>query len=140
MVLMASAMAALVSMDREVRWQSQILFDKLVSIADYTVKSGAVVREGPLRHPNWIDPALLGADYENGLKEKAGLDALEIFLEYGDGAGGDAAVSGFQFPVSDGSGGPGFGRSGGAGRGTCIYRLVVSGPGRDISRLLVCGR
>ena len=58
--------------------ETQQKFNKLVSIADYTVKSGAVLREDNIRYPNWIDGNLLTENYAASLKESAGLDALHI--------------------------------------------------------------
>ncbi|MEW6748079.1 MAG: hypothetical protein AB1295_00015 [Candidatus Micrarchaeota archaeon] len=89
--------------------ERQELFGKLVSVADYTVKSGAVVREGGLRYPNWIDGSLLTSGYAEGLRKEAGLEGLDISL----GEPGEGEV--------------------------CIYRLVVVGEDKAIERLFVCG-
>lgn len=88
----------------------QRTFNKLASIADYTVKSGAAVHEGDLRYPNWIDKSLLSDSYAESLREEAGLDELHIVL------GGPPEEPGL-----------------------CLYRLVVSGQEKAIERLFVCG-
>jgi hypothetical protein len=116
MVVLAGGTASVISRDAELRSANQVLFDKLVSIADYTVKSGAVMRNDSLRYPNWIDESLLSDDYSTELKEKAGLEELAIRL---DRAGSQD--------------------DGGRGHGMCIYRIVVAGPGKAIHRLVVCG-
>jgi hypothetical protein len=90
--------------------RAQQRFDKLVSVADYTVKSGAVVREGGLRYLNWVDEGLITEDYIEGLRQQAGLDSLYIRMEEPE----------VRYPV-------------------CIYRIVVSGQGKAIGRLFVCG-
>ncbi|HSB47618.1 MAG TPA: hypothetical protein VLD37_06405 [Candidatus Bilamarchaeum sp.] len=92
------------------RMHSQEVFDKLVSVADHTVKSGAAVKRGGVRHPNWIDETKLTQGYVLGLRETAGLSELYVSL--------DEPVS--DFPV-------------------CIYRLVVSGEEKALSKLYVCG-
>ncbi|MFH0737151.1 MAG: hypothetical protein V1827_00540 [Candidatus Micrarchaeota archaeon] len=92
------------------RMSAQEAYDKLVSIADYTVKSGAVVREGDIRYPNWIDENLLGDGYADALRDEAALADLYIGLAEPDG--------GYDF---------------------CIYRIVVSGEEKAIGRLFVCG-
>ena len=89
--------------------ERQQMFNKLVSIADYTVKSGAVMRAGSLRYPNWLDEGLLSGDYSESLKEEAGLEELYI---------------GMEEPPD---------------RSMCIYRLVVGGPDKTIKKLFVCG-
>ncbi len=93
----------------EERSQRQDILDKLVSIADYTVKSGAVVKDGSVRCPNWIEEGKLTASYVDDLRERAGLSELYISLE-----------------------GP-------EEHQTCIYRIVVTGGQKEISRLFVCG-
>jgi hypothetical protein len=94
----------------EDRMHRQEVFDKLVSIADYTVKSGAVRRVDDIRYPNWVDGALLTESYTEGLRQRASLDSLHISLHEPDQA--------YQ---------------------ACIYRLVVIGDDKAISRLHVCG-
>ncbi len=93
----------------------QQLFDRLVSVADYSAKIGLAMREGEVRHPNWLDLAKLTAGYSDSLREKAGLSSLYIGLEE---------------PPSDSSA-PGY--------PMCIYRLVVAGDGKEIRKLYVCG-
>jgi hypothetical protein len=85
-------------------------FDSLVTIADHTVRSGAAVRSGGLRHPNWIDAGLIDGDYVESLRERAGFDSLYISTSAPAGAPGQ-----------------------------CIYRIVVIGPEKKIGRLFVCG-
>lgn len=94
--------------ERESR--AQQLFDKLVSAADHTVKSGGVVGDGIARHPNWIDEAKLTPGYAEGLRSALSLSELHISLS-----------------------GPEEGHE------MCIYRLVVAGKEKRISRLHVCG-
>ncbi len=107
LALQASAMHAGAASDALSRQQ---LFDKLVSVADYTVESGAAVRDGGLRYPNWLDASRLTASYSAGLAEEAGLESLYIGEEK---PGGDYAI--------------------------CIYRLAVYGEEKEIGRLFVCG-
>lgn len=95
--------------ESEEAMHNQQSFDKLVSVADYTVKSGAAVRSNGIRYPNWIDEGALSEEYAVALKNKTGLESLDITM---DGPGGD---------------------------GTCIYRIVVSGQQKEIRRLFVCG-
>jgi len=102
----SSAMAE----DSRDRMSRQQTYDKLVSIADHTVKSGAVVREGDIRHPNWIDESLLGDGYAASLRDQASLADLYI--------GMDEPEAEYDF---------------------CIYRLVVAGEEKAIRRLFVCG-
>ena len=52
-------------------------FDRLVSVADYSVKSGLARHEGDVRYPNWIDGKIEAA-YVEDLREKAGFSELEI--------------------------------------------------------------
>lgn len=99
--------------DAALRMHRQVVFDKVVSVADYTVKSGAVVREGGVRHPNWLDDTLLSDAYVDGLRERAGLELLHISTGGGRGAG-----DGFAF---------------------CICRLVVIGEEKRVAKLTVCG-
>ncbi len=86
------------------------LFRSVSSAADYTVKSGAAVHDGGVRHPNWLDEGALGDGYAMRLRERLGLGSLYIGLEE---------------PETEYS--------------LCIYRLVVAGQGREIRRLFVCG-
>ena len=93
----------------EERSQEEEVFDKLVSIADYTVKAGAVMKDGSVRYPNWIDEERLTASYIEDLRERMGLSELYISTDGPDG---------YQ---------------------TCIYRIIVTGGEKRISRLFVCG-
>jgi len=98
------------------RMHRQQVFDKLVSIADYTVKQGAAVNENmgaiageEVRYPNWVDSGLITSQYSQGLKKRANLNGLSIQLTSpGDGS-------------------------------YCIYRIVVVGTGKDLDLLYVCG-
>jgi len=87
----------------------QQIFNKLVSIADYTVKSGAVRTSGDIKYPNWIDQTKLSDTYIGDLKSRAALSNLDISL----GSPSDFSV--------------------------CIYRLVVIGDDKQIARIFVCG-
>jgi len=91
------------------RMERQVVFDKLVSIADYTMKSGAVVRNGTVRYPNWLDEKLMDADYVEDLRQRAGLERLHI------STGGTAEAA------------------------FCLYRLAVVGDDRKPAKLFVCG-
>ena len=110
MVVFMLNVAMLSASSVEDRLQRQEGFDRLVSIADYTVKSGAVYRSDGVRHPNWLDESLLTEEYTEGLRQRASLDSLYISLHEPEHA----------YPA-------------------CIYRLVVTGDERAISRLHVCG-
>lgn len=94
----------------EERMRRQELFDKLVSISDYTVKSGAVRRSADIRYPNWLDESLLTSGYTEDLKRRASLGELYISLDEPDEA-----------------------------YGICIYRLAVTGDDKAIRKLHVCG-
>lgn len=91
-------------------FRDQQLFDKLVSAADHTVKSGGVVGDGAVRYPNWIDEGKLTPGYAEDLRAALSLSELHISLS-GPEEGHDA----------------------------CIYRIVVAGKEKRISRLHVCG-
>lgn len=112
MVLFLMAACAFLAKQAAERMERQQAFDRLVSVADYTVKSGAVVRNGSARHPNWIDGAKIDDAYVEDLRARSGLRELQVSVG-GDGAGGA------QF---------------------CIYRLAAVGGGRSIERIFVCGR
>ena len=92
--------------------RSQYLFDKLVSIADYTVKFGAVhkVAAANENRINWIDEAKLSPPYKDSLARKTNLSQLYISTS----------------PPADAF-------------DICIYRLVVVGTDKKITRLFVCG-
>jgi hypothetical protein len=92
------------------KFRDQEVFDKLVSVADHTVKIGAAVGKDKIRHPNWIVPEKLGDGYSESMRARAGLSALHVSLEEPDG---DYSI--------------------------CIYRLVVVGAEKSISKLFVCG-
>ena len=88
----------------------QQVFDKLVSIADYTVKSGAVVSGDHIKYPNWLDRRNFDVSYVENLRTRAELSALYISLE--------EPRTEFDF---------------------CIYRVVVIGTSKEIAKLFVCG-
>ena len=89
--------------------EQQDLFDKLVSIADYSVKTGLVKATDSIRYPNWIADEI-DQIYIERLRMKTGLQRLSISLD----------EPGENYRI-------------------CIYRLVVSGEEKQISRLFVCG-
>jgi Flp pilus assembly protein CpaB len=109
MAFLAMNMGSMLSHEAAERSQQQIVFDKLVSVADYTVKSGAVMRNGSIRYPNWIDEAMLAEEYAENLRAKIGLESLTISLGEPDS------------------------------EGMCIYRIVVMGQEKRLGRLFVCG-
>ncbi|MFH1520800.1 MAG: hypothetical protein ABID61_04090 [Candidatus Micrarchaeota archaeon] len=88
---------------------NQIFFNKLVSIADYTVKSGAAIHQDNIRYSNWIDEQKLNAQFVEDLRQKTDLNNLYI-----------STTSQQNYSV-------------------CIYRLVVVGSNKDIKKLFVCG-
>lgn len=89
----------------------QAVFDKVASVADYTVKTGyAMVGSDGLKRPNWMREEGIGEEYVAELRERTGLAALEI--TYGEPEG-----------LHD----------------VCIYRLVVVGETKGIAQLTVCG-
>lgn len=89
--------------------RSQDVFDRLVSIADYSVKTGIVKKDGKVSYPNWIEENMAPASYVENLRTKAGLSELYISLDEPDG-----------YDI-------------------CIYRIVVVGEQKKIARLFVCG-
>jgi len=98
------------------RMHRQQVLDKLVSVADYVVKQGAVRTDRigitDVRYPNWIDSSRVNAALEQDLKQRTGLNSLSIRLTQTlDGAG------------------PGF----------CIYRIVVADDTKRIAAIHVCG-
>ncbi|MBD3210023.1 hypothetical protein GF318_01435 [Candidatus Micrarchaeota archaeon] len=88
----------------------QIVFDKLVSIADYTVRSGIARKENGIRYPNWVEPDRLGFQYAERLRIRSGLARLYI---------------GCEKPPDRYS--------------VCISRLVVVGEDKEMKRLFACG-
>lgn len=91
----------------------QLVFDRIVSVADYTVKIGAARHEGGVRYPNWVDAGAITADYSESMRVRAGLSSLYIGLDAPDEGGG-------EYPI-------------------CIYRLAVVGEDLEIRKLHVCG-
>jgi hypothetical protein len=83
---------------------------KIISAADYTVKSGAAVHDGGVRYPNWLDEGGPGGQYSAELASRLGLPALYIGLAEPEGA-----------------------------YDACIYRIVVVGQEKAIRKLHVCG-
>jgi hypothetical protein len=98
---------SLAAHSEEERSRNQDIFERLVSVADYTVKSGLAKHEGDIRHPNWLDSEI-SADYVENIRQKAGFSELEI-----------------SFAEPEGK--------------TCIYRLVVRGPEKKLSKIYFCG-
>lgn len=105
-VFLMQSMALAAATENE-RIERADIFDRLVSVADYSVKSGLAKHEGDIRHPNWVD-SKIESGYVEGLREKAGFSELEIS---------------FTDP----------------GMGTCIYRLVVVGDKKAMSKIYFCG-
>lgn len=91
-------------------FSSQQAFDKLVSAADHSVKSGAAVHGEGVRYPNWISPGALTEEYAEALRAQAGLRRLYIGMSETDEE--------YRF---------------------CIYRLVVYGEEKRMGKLFVCG-
>jgi hypothetical protein len=110
MMLFLLNLSSLSASSVDERMHRQEVFDKLVSIADYSVKSGAVMRVDDIRYPNWVDGALLTDSYAEDLRVRASLGELYISLREPDDA--------YQ---------------------ACIYRLVVTGDEKALKRLHVCG-
>lgn len=94
------------------RMERQQAFDRLVSVADYTVGSGAVLRNGSVRYPNRVDVAAISEAYVEDLRARAGLRELRVSVGEPDGAGA----------------------------GFCIRRLAVAGGDMRIVSVFVCGR
>jgi len=107
--IMMNASASLANHTRAAS-SRQALFDRLVSVADYTVKSGAAQHEGGVRYPNWLDADALSVGYVSDLRRRAGLESLHVS---------------FDEPAEP--------------YGMCIYRLVVVGDEKEIRRLFICG-
>lgn len=98
---------SLVAHSEQERSLGQDVFDRLVSVADYTVKSGLAKHEGNVRYPNWLEDKI-DQNYVENTRKKAGFSELEIsFIE--------------------------------PEKGTCIYRLVVTGPQKKLSKIYFCG-
>jgi len=115
LLMLSLLMQASSSLSNQAQEQShsQQIFDKLVSVADYTVKIGAVVRYGnetKIRYPNWIDADALSEKYVEDLRTRADLEELSI---------------GFDPPSSPSA--------------FCIYRIVVVGDQKTITKMYVCG-
>jgi len=58
------------------RMHRQQVFDKLVSVADYTVKIGTVKRENGIRYPNWLETKKITNNYVEDLRVRTGLPDL----------------------------------------------------------------
>ncbi|MBI5046921.1 hypothetical protein HZC07_04295 [Candidatus Micrarchaeota archaeon] len=119
MLLFTFQISAFLIKDGKYASDRQVVFDKLVSIADYTVKSGAVVSDASInvRYPNWIDETIIDAtSYGERLRTRSNLKELYISTTEPS-----STLSKFDF---------------------CIYRLVVVGSDREnlqIKKLYVCG-
>jgi hypothetical protein len=91
---------------------NQEVFDKIVSIADYVVKQGAVktgsIGSEEVRYPNWIESSNVNSNLEHSLQSKTRLASLSIQ---------------FDKPGSE---------------STCIYRIVLDEK-EEIRKLYVCG-
>lgn len=98
----------------EEKISGQILFDKLVSASSYVVRVGAAKKEG-----NGFPEA----------KASPNLISSEDFSAYESQLGNK-----LRFSLSIG-----FEESGFRPKGTCIYRLVVHEPTRQIRKLYFCG-
>lgn len=111
MLCFVLSISAILAHDAAEKIHRQRVFDRLVSIADYTVKAGAArtTPEG-LRYPNWVDESRLTDAYADDLKTRAGLAELQISF----------SKPGTPFDA-------------------CIYRIVVAGEDRHIARIFVCG-
>ena len=90
--------------------KSNQLLDKLLSVADYTIKIGAVNEEQSVRYPNWIEESKITRNYIEDLRNRSALDALYIGLSEPEN----------QYTI-------------------CIYRLVIFGQTKTISKLFICG-
>ncbi len=110
MLLFVMELSSHITHDAAEKTHRQQLFNKVVSIADYTVKSGAVRKDGEMKYPNWLDELSISKPYTEGLRERAGLSRLEISIQEPQE----------NFPV-------------------CIYRIVVLGDHKKPARLYVCG-
>lgn len=87
----------------------QKVFNKLVAVADYTVKSGAAIHHDDLRYPNWIDEQKIDDQFISTLRQKTDLKTLYI-----------STIPKQNYPI-------------------CIYRIVVTGSDKTIKKLFVCG-
>ena len=96
--------------DAQEAMHRQQAFDRLVSAADFTIKSGAAVHGGGYRYPNLLDEGAMTPQYVESLRKQAGLTALYI---------GNAEPED-EYPF-------------------CIIRLYASGENREIRRLHICG-
>lgn len=110
MLLFVTELVSHFAHDAAEKTHMQQVFNKLVSIADYTVKSGAARRTGDVKYPNWLNVSGIDGSYTDELRERAGLSRLSISLQEPQD----------EFAV-------------------CIYRLVVVGDQKKIARLFVCG-
>lgn len=111
MVLFVMALSAAVAGSAAAGMQRQEVFDKVVSAADYTVKTGyARVEADGLKRPNWMRDGGIDEAYVEQLRARTGLGALEMGYGEPDGA-----------------------------HDACIYRLVVVGDRKEIRRLFACG-
>lgn len=114
MVSLVLGFTSTLVMESAIVMHRQQVFDKLVSIADYSVEYGLAEADpgdpDGKKIPNLLDRSLLTDAYMDDLKGRSGLGALHISLDN---------------PSDDAD--------------NCIYRLVVEGDERAIKRLFVCG-
>jgi hypothetical protein len=110
LLFLAMDAAAAATMRAQEASHRQQAFDRIVSAADYTVKTGAARHEAGVRYPNWLDEEAITPEYVESLRAREGLSSLYI---------------GTHEPRED--------------YPMCIYRLFVSGEGREIGKLHVCG-
>jgi hypothetical protein len=110
MLLFTADAASSLAKEAAGRNHREEVFDRLLAVADFTVKSGAAIHDKGIRHPNWINGSALSGEYSEGLRKSSGLSMLSISLSRPEG-----------------------------GHDACIYRFVVVGEGKAIGRLFVCG-
>ncbi|MFH0884223.1 MAG: hypothetical protein V1861_00765 [Candidatus Micrarchaeota archaeon] len=112
MFMLALAMKASSGMIHEAQesMHRQQVFDKLVSIADYTIKSGAAMHDGGYRYPNRLNEDAITPQYVESLRNQSGLFALYI--------GNAEPEADYQL---------------------CIIRIYTSGESREIRILHICG-
>lgn len=99
-----------ISTESAERIHRQQVFNKLVSVSDYSVKSGLAKTDGGVRYPNWIELSRLTHAYTENLRLGSGLSRLYISTDEPDN----------QYAM-------------------CLYRLAVTGDDMRHVRLFVCG-
>ncbi len=103
----------LMSTDSGLSLHRQQTFNKLVSVADHLVKMEAMQDGSGLLRPNWIDDGKLKNLDTAAIRKQTGLTSLTVSLGQPVGQADSEEM--------------------------CIYRLVVSGQEKTITRLFVCG-